>query len=49
MPVSGETKLFGSGSMVAVSFVVTLPMLSTVLTAGGEVPAPSSVTQIVSS
>jgi hypothetical protein len=33
--------------MVAVSMVVTLPMLSICLTAGGEVAVPSSVTQIV--
>jgi hypothetical protein len=47
MPVSGETKL-PAGSMVAVSMVVTLPLLSICFTAGGALAVPSSVTQIVS-
>ena len=47
MPVIGET-MVPAGSMVAVSMVVTLPLLSICLTAGGEVAVPSSVTQIVS-
>jgi hypothetical protein len=47
MPVSGETKVPAGESILASSTVVTLPLLSICLTAGGEVAVPSSVTQIV--